>query len=508
MFWKSTLALMIVVCTAGFVKAQTIVYSEPDRDDERNMNFAIIGKINDHFLILKNARYNYAISVLDNDMKQVDKIKLSFLPDRVINTEVLAYKNFFYLFYQYQKRNTVYCMGAKFNGDGKMMSDPIELDTTHINFYSANKIYSVINSDDKQRIAVFKINSRYSDNYGVTTVLFDADLKPIKKTYLHIPMPERNDFLTEFSVGNDGSLVFARASGTAQSDNINTVSLLVKGPLDDSVSISDVIIPKIYLDDIRIKINNANRHLLVTSFYANSKRGNVDGLFCSIWDIASFRELYNTRTTFSEDFRAAAKTNGSTRSALNDFYLQDIVMRKDGGFVIAAEAAYSSSRGGYSNRWDYLYGSPYWNTADNFMYGNAYGSGYYPWGRPGYSGFQITRFYADNIAVVSFDSVSNLEWSKIIPKEQYDDNTDNLIGYGTLNAGTEVHFLFNEQQRRTLILSDQSITPDGEVHRNPTLHNLDRGFDFMPRLAKQVGSHQLIVPCQYRTYVCFAKIDF
>jgi hypothetical protein len=45
------------------------------------------------------------------------------------------------------------------------------------------------------------------------------------------------------------------------------------------------------------------------------------------------------------------------------------------------------------------------------------------------------------------------------------------------------------------------------VHRNPTLHNLDRGYDFMPRYAKQVSAHQLIVPCQYRNYVCFAKID-
>jgi hypothetical protein len=30
----------------------------------------------------------------------------------------------------------------------------------------------------------------------------------------------------------------------------------------------------------------------------------------------------------------------------------------------------------------------------------------------------------------------------------------------------------------------------------------------MPRHAKQVGARQAIVPCQYRGYTCFAKVEF
>ena len=510
MFFRSLFIVMIMMLAAKLLPAQTIVYSEPDRDDLRNLNFTIAGKIDDHFLVVKNVRSDFNITVFDNDMKMVDKVKLAFMPDRVISTDILAYKNYFYMFYQYQKRSVIYCMAAKFNGDGKMMSDPIELDTTAINFLSNNKIYSVINSEDKQRIAIFKINSKNDDNYSVTTVLFDAGLNRIKKSLLHIPMPDRNDFLTEFAVSNAGDIVFARASGTNQSENINKMSLVTKKPLEDSISYSDIDISKIYLDDIRIKINNANRHYLITSYFSKTKRGNIDGLFCSLWDAQLQKEVFNKATTFSNEFRASAKTDGNSRAALNDFFLQDIVMRKDGGFVIASEAAYSSSRGGSNyNRWDYMYGSsPYWTPSDSYLYGNPYGYGNYPWGRAGYNNSQITRYYADNIAVMSFDSTAGLEWANVIPKSQYDDNTDNFIGFGTLKTSDEVHFLFNELERRTLILSDQSISPAGQVQRNPTLHNLDRGYDFMPRYAQQVGSHELIVPCQYRNFVCFAKIDF
>ncbi|MEO7961504.1 MAG: hypothetical protein ABIR19_08150, partial [Ginsengibacter sp.] len=58
------------------------------------------------------------------------------------------------------------------------------------------------------------------------------------------------------------------------------------------------------------------------------------------------------------------------------------------------------------------------------------------------------------------------------------------------------------------LINDQSISPDGKVTRYPPLRSLDRGYEFMPRYGRQVSSYQLIVPCTYRNYICFAKIEF
>ncbi|MEI9911941.1 MAG: hypothetical protein WDO71_21230 [Bacteroidota bacterium] len=63
-------------------------------------------------------------------------------------------------------------------------------------------------------------------------------------------------------------------------------------------------------------------------------------------------------------------------------------------------------------------------------------------------------------------------------------------------------------ERRTQLLNDFSITPDGKINRSPTLKNLDKGYEFMPKYAKQVSLKQIIVPCVYRNYICFAKIDY
>ena len=110
------------------------------------------------------------------EMKQKDRIKLEFLPDRIINADFISYPDFCYMFYQFQKKNIVYAMAARFDGNGKLLGKEILMDTTQISFLANNKLYSVVNSDDKQYIDLFKINSKNDDRFVVTTMLFDKNM--------------------------------------------------------------------------------------------------------------------------------------------------------------------------------------------------------------------------------------------------------------------------------------------------------------------------------------------
>ena len=76
----------------------------------------------------------------------------------------------------------------------------------------------------------------------------------------------------------------------------------------------------------------------------------------------------------------------------------------------------------------------------------------------------LTRFHAENIMVLSYDKESNLQWSNVIPKSQFDDETDNLISNEMVNTGGELHFLFNNYERRNMLLNDQSVSPEGQDH--------------------------------------------
>ena len=503
----------IVVLIAGMallvstnLLAQQITYSEPDREDARAMGFEVIGKMNGKILVYKNYRDLNFISVFDNNMKMVQKQKLTYLPERMLSTDFLIYPDYAYMIYQYQKRNVVYAMAVKLDANGNKIGDPIQLDTTTNMRSTSAKVYSLMSSDDKQKIMIFKISSQNEKMHVLTTLLFDKELNMLKKSRVGVDMPQRNDFLSEFIIDSDGDLACIRASGTSANDNINKVTLVTKKAGEDNIRMTDLSIKGIYLDDIRIKADNLNRHYIITSYYSKLRRGNIDGLYYYLWDKDTQKEMLNTTTTFNDEFRADAKGDGNLKMAFNDFFLKNIILRKDGGFIVISEAAYSSTRGNTLSRWDYLYGSPYWSQLDYYSWNSPLG--YYPWWRSPSFNTNLTRYYADNITVISFDPSGKMEWSNVIRKSQYDDNTDNFIGFGMLNAGDRLNFLFNIQEKRDNVLSDQSISPNGQINRNPTFKNLDRGYSFMPRHAKQVGARQLIIPCQYRGYTCFAKIDY
>jgi hypothetical protein len=101
-----------------------------------------------------------------------------------------------------------------------------------------------------------------------------------------------------------------------------------------------------------------------------------------------------------------------------------------------------------------------------------------------------------------------MEWNDVMGKTQYDDESDDMISFQLMNTGGQLHFLFNQQERRANLLTDYSITPTGEMTRNPTLKNLDKGYEFLPKYGKQVSARQMIIPCVYRNSVCFAKVDY
>jgi hypothetical protein len=496
---------IVILLTLSFAGiSQRITYSEPERDDARSMDFDIIGKVSGNFLVYKGLRGNHMIAVYDNEMKLKEKHDLSFLPDRIVDADFIAYSDFSYMIYEFQKHGTLHCMAVKLDSIGNKIGEPKELDTTSIGLLADNKIYNVIYSEDRQKIVVFKIQ-RKNDKFYYTTLLFNQQLELQKKSRMLMTYEERKNALSDFSVDNDGNFVFALGHKSGIRDYINDVSLILKEPFTDSFSIHEISISKVYLDELQLKVDNVNKHFLINSLYYAKKRGDIEGIFSAIWDRQENKQVVENAVAFNDTLKRDAKTDGPTRAAFNNFFIKNIIVKRDGGFILSCEDYYTSSKTNPWNRMDYLYGYPY--SGADYYYPSYYNS--YRW-RNYYnsSNNMLTRYYYDNIVAFNMDKSGNLIWSNVIHKSQYDDDTDNFLSYQLFNAGNQLHFLFNEKDRRNQVLSDRTLQPDGELLRNPTLKSLDKGYEFMPRLGKQVSSRQVIVPCYYRNYLCFAKIDY
>jgi hypothetical protein len=316
-------------------------------------------------------------------------------------------------------------------------------------------------------------------------------------------MEERDDYLGDFVVDNDGDLMVTKFIRNS-SDNIGSTWFMWKEAQSDSFMMQEIAKEKIYLDEIHVKVDNVNKRYFITSFYYKQRRGNIEGIYYYVWDKKMRMPAMENTIALGEELRKEAKGDANAKMAFNDYFIRDILIKGDGGFAIGAEAYYTTSRYNNWNRWNYLYGYPM-SYYDYYTYSPLYSS--WMW-RNRYNSGQAVRYHADNITLMSLDSTGKLVWSTVIHKEQFDDESDDRISYKLMNTGGQIHFLFNQEEKRAQLLNDFSVDASGQMNRNPTLRNLDKGYEFLPKYAKQVSSRQMIIPCFRNNYICFAKLEY
>ena len=304
-------------------------------------------------------------------------------------------------------------------------------------------------------------------------------------------------------VDNEGTFVFTKDSKGANRDNSNVLELVIKQPNIDTLSFHSIQLNKNYIDEVKLKVDNLNKRYILNSFYYKKSRGSIEGLFTCFWNKVADSAQAIGFMPIADSIRDQARTSGQLRFAMDNYFIRQVVAKKDGGFLLTAED-YSTQSRSVNNSWSrYDYLNNYYYNPNSYYY-NPY-TGFY---RPTSSfGNQSTRYYYGNVVILSFDKIGQLQWSRVINKDQFDDDNDNFLSFSTFNSGAGIHFLFNDDKNKNQIIANHSITGNGQLTRNPTLKSQEKGYTFMPRLSKQIGASQLIIPCAYRGYICFAKID-
>ncbi len=496
------LYIILFLLTPVTLLSQNINISDYEREDNRDMNFEIIGKMNNNILVYKNIRSRHKINIFGPDMSTLNTVRLDFVPNNTFNIDFVAYSDYFFMIYQYQKGSILHCMMVKMDASAKMLSEPVELDTTRIPVMSSNKIYTTIFSEDRQRIVIFKIQTR-SQKFSLATMLFNSQMKLLNRSRYVTDYNDRKDNYDNFLVANDGDFMFTYARQSGNRDYSNSLALMTKSAFSETYSPMEISLDEKYVDAVKLKIDSRNNRYILNSFYYKKSWGSIDGLFVYIWDKANEKTFASQFLEISDSLRYEAKSSGMLRFAMDNFFIRHITVKGDGGYLLTAEDFSSDTRGVNNfNRFDYLYNP--WSLSPGYYYYNPY-TGYY---RPLNSyGSETTRYYYTNIMVLSISKTGQLEWGRVIQKDQFEDNDENFLSFSMMTSGSEIHFLYNAD-RKYQIIADQGLTPDGILKRYPTLKSEQKGYEFMPSLSKQVGARQIIIPCVYRSYICFAKVEF
>ncbi len=207
-----------------------------------------------------------------------------------------------------------------------------------------------------------------------------------------------------------------------------------------------------------------------------------------------------------DSLRNAIEGTASFKTAFDDLLGQQLLLKKNGGFVLVGEVFYSQTIVN-NNVWNRNYYNDlgYSNLNNYYLYNPGY-FGYRPWND--YGRQESTRYYYKDILTVYIDSSLQLQWNNLIHKNQSDTDNDNFLSFSLLNAGNQMHFFFLEKDRQRGVVSNYGLLPNGQFIKHPTLKSFDRGHEFMPRLSKQIAANQLVMPFVFDGRIGFARIDF
>ncbi|MBO9619255.1 MAG: hypothetical protein J7539_09495 [Niabella sp.] len=516
--------LLLCFSLINVAGAQSIVYADVNNTDVPKMNFEIIGKLASNYLVYKEVKGNHQIAVFNENMQQLQTVPITLLPRKndLLDVSFFTFSNFAWLVYQYQQGNIVFCSAARIEPNGSILQAPVVLDTTMIAYKADRKIYTVLQNGDRSKLVVFKINKKDRSLHAFTEKLFDAQLAPLGESRFGVPMKKSGDYLTGYSLANNGDFAFVKYNRLGSGD-IQDAALLVKQANSNTYQERPLAINNLFLDDIKLKADEANDRYLLTSFYSEKKRGNIAGLYANAISIGGLQEVFEKTTPFNEELKKKMSGRSNSKTAFNDLFINSIIIHTNGGFSVAAEALYTT--GGGWDRWGYwgspygFYGSPYGFYGGGFGWGWGWGGYWSPyyyyspffyrsywWGGLG-NGYDYVRYNAGNLAVFSFDKDGNRVTENIIYKNQSESGTDGTISYQVLLKDDQMHFVMNEQGK-IADLDDVMITEDGQLTENEPVEAKDKFVDFMPRYGKQVGAATMIIPYLYKRNISFAKVTF
>jgi hypothetical protein len=481
------------------VAAQKITVSSKAVAEREGVGFDIVGKVQNNILVYETRFNKHWVQVFDNQMQLKEKVRLDFFPNQTFNVDFIAYPDMLYVVYQYQKNSTLYCKLAKLDVNVNLLQPPATLDSVRLGFFTDNKVYNVAVSENKERFALYKLPKRaYDFNFSVR--VFDKNLSTINNFTQKVKSDDRTDTYDNFSVDNQGNFIYTKEERVGNRPTTDK-AFLYQIPYDSAkVNTVDFDLQNLFVENIYLKIDNINQRYLINSFYQKKGRGNVAGLF-SLFVNAKTATIDNkTAFEITDDLRDLAKKGRQYRSAMDNYFIQQIILRKDGGFLLMAEDYSMQQNNNNINRFGFNNFNDPWG---NYYYLNSFD--YY--GRRSMGSNIPTRYYTDNIMVFNVNKNNQVEWTRVIEKEQFDDGAEHLLSFGAIPFGGQLHFFYNSDDRFS-ILANQSITPAGIVNRNPTLRTEDKGYSFMPRYSKNISARQVIMPCNYRGYICYAKIEF
>lgn len=482
---KSFLFLFLIILSfSQKLAAQKVIYSDYAPYDLRSSSLSIVGKVNGLLYTFRSYGKDFFLEAYDDEMQKKATVVLDFFPAKIYNVRFIPDADKIIVLYQAQSGTKITQYAALLNEKGILQKNPIKIDEQRTSFFGTvdKEYFSMAVSQNKQELIVYGLNKKNKkiDFTGYWVELPQMRLsKRVKFSY-----KGHNTLATGDGLLSDSGQFFLPVYTVIGSRNYSDeYALLSLRKGEPGMKVLRMDLGNKYLEYPFQKIDQSRGKIYFASFYSSQKNGNNEGVFASSMDLGSTKFDTHKILPFDDAMRGEASEKRRAK-ALNEFKINQLIVKADGGFLLAAEEQYVT-------------------TQNNFMPRMGFYSFYYT----PMMAQSIREYHYNDILLVSYNAQQEKEWHGFLRKEQYSQEDAGMFSsYCLLNTGGSLGFLFNDFNARRSRIQLSSVAPDGRLQTG----YLDAGGtddpDWLPRIGKQVEAREIIVPCLRKKQLCFAKI--
>lgn len=475
--------LLLLFATLGHQStgAQEILYSPYESFDLRTGDFSVVGRVGGRIYTYQASSDGFFLHAYDDSMRKKATVVLDFFPRRVGNVRIIAYPSKLIALYQTTEGRSVTQHAALMDAEGRLQGEPIEMLTVR-SFSSVENAITTAHSDDRRTIVAYAIREQSSTELEFEGCWLNDELQQKGRVRARFD-PEDNADDGAPTLSNRGTLYFPIFTSAGLKGYNDQVWIARIRPDSNRFDREEFRLNGLYAATPFLKIDNYNDRVYITGFYSAKKNGHFDGVLYGYYDEAS-HSIQSRRTIAFDDRIRTAASDRSKRRAFNAYDVRKLIVKNDGGFVMVGEENFITSRHGYTPGWGYY----------SFYYG--------PFMSP-----TVREYHYNDILALSYDAAGNREWHAFVRKAQYSQEDGGLFSsYALINDGSSLGFLFNDfnRTRSTIQLAKVDSAGGVDVHSFTTAGPGEP--DWLPRSARQISAHEMVVPCLRRRQLCFAKI--
>lgn len=476
--------LILLSLLAFPAMAQQVIYSPYQKFDHRKGDFEVAGRVGDRIYTYRATGDEYYLDALDDSMNLKATVVLDFFPAKVSSARFMTYADHMVVLYQTTERNRSVLYAARLDQQGLLQGRPVQLEEIKTGIFgSGGEQFETIVSEGKNHILFYRLTQNRRD-ITLLGSLLNSDgqkIRSINATYTAEGTVRRGDVV----VTDDGNIYLTALRIAGVKDYAGDGVLLQLDSNGKRYSAVPLPLPNIFLGSMFMRMAGSSGQLVISGFYSNEKNGHYDGVYFTTYDPAGNSFTPMRTMPFSDRLRVATGVR-NTKKAFNDFVIRNLIVRKDGGFVLVAEQVFLSTRGAATPYGFYsYYYSPF-----------AYGA-------------TVREYYYNDIVVLSYGPDALLEFSSFVRKSQFSqEDGGRFSSFAFINTGGSLAMLYNDFNSRRSSIQLAAIDAAGQQQVRSMAEGTQTDPDWLPRQGRQTSQRELIVPCLRRGEICFARVTF